>query len=211
MSTISLEYVNKIVEEVSLIISSSFNKEFIHHSQNTVQWAGTLCANVELPTVTSLTPKDNSILIASLTHEIERGVGSSLHPHDFQGYSLYKQASHIRSSEIMQDLMTKLNAPKDFINEVVNIVKNSATLSDTSEKVSIVREADALSFFSLSLPFFFVHRLSDKVLQDICAWEFKKLSAKSKKHLARLKFNDLRLKYYVNSMFNEQQAATASA
>jgi hypothetical protein len=205
MANILSECTNKIIEEASTIIPSSFNKEFIHHSQNTVQWAGTLCANVETPTVNSLTPKDGAILVASLTHEIERGVGNSLHPHDFQGYSLYKQASHIRSAEIMQELMMKLNTPKEFISEVTTIIRNSATLSDTNEKVSIVREADALSFFSLSLPFFFVHRLSDKVLQDICAWEFKKLSARSKKHLARLKFSDLRLKYYVNSMFNEQQ------
>jgi hypothetical protein len=208
MTNIFPDYINRIIEEASIIISSSFNKEFIHHSQNTVQWAGTLCANVETPTVCSLTPKDGAILVASFTHEIERGVGNSLHPHDFQGYSLYKQASHIRSAEIMQELMTRLNTPKEFITEVTTIIKNSITLSDMNEKVSIVREADALSFFSLSLPFFFVHRLSDKVLQDICAWEFKKLSNKSKKHLARLKFNDLRLKYYVNSMFNEQQTVT---
>ncbi len=196
-----------ILEEVSTIISSSQNKEFIQHAQNTVQWAGVLSSNSEIPTVGSLSPKDGSILIAAFTHEIERAIGDSLHPHDFQGYSLYKQASHIRSAEIMTEIMTRLNMPKEHVNEIATIIKNSATLGDTSEKASIVREADALSFFSLSLPFFFVHRLSDKVLQDICAWEFKKLSPRSKKQLMRLKFNDLRLKYYVNSMFNEQVAA----
>ena len=196
-----------ILEEVSAVIASSQNKEFIQHSQNTVQWAGVLSANVETPTVGSLSPKDGSILIAAFTHEIERAIGDSLHPHDFQGYSLYKQASHIRSAEIMHEIMTRLNMTKEHVIEITTIIKNSATLGDTSEKVSIVREADALSFFSLSLPFFFVHRLSDKVLQDICAWEFKKLTPRSKKQLMRLKFNDLRLKYYVNSMFNEQVAA----
>ena len=156
MAHILLEHINKTIEEASIIIASSLNKEFIHHSQNSVQWAGALCANVETPTVSCLTPKDGAILVAALTHEIERGVGNSLHPHDFQGYSLYKQASHIRSAEIMQELMTRSNSPKEFIAEVTTIIRNSATLSDASEKVSIVREADALSFFSLSLPFFFI-------------------------------------------------------
>lgn len=197
----------KILDEVTAIISSSSNKEFIQHAQNTVQWAGVLSANVDIPTVGSLSPKDGSVLIASFTHEIERAIGNSLHPHDFQGYSLYKQASHIRSAEIMQEIMSRLNTPKELIAEITTIIKNSATLSDNNDKVALVREADALSFFSLSLPFFFIHRLSDKVLQDICAWEFKKLSQRSRKQLARLKFNDLRLKYYVNSMFNEQVAA----
>jgi hypothetical protein len=202
MAVLSQHYY-EILSYVTPIIASSHNKEFIQHAQNTVQWAGVFSSNVENPTVESLSPKDGSILIAAFTHEIERAIGNNLHPHDFQTYGLYKQASHIRSSEIMGEIMQKLNTPTEVINEIVKIIKNSATISDCSEKTLIVREADALSFFSLSLPFFFVQRLSDKVLQDICAWEFRKLTPRAKKHLARLKFTDLRLKYYVNAMFSE--------
>jgi hypothetical protein len=197
------QYYYQILNYITQIISASCNREFIQHSQNTVQWAGVLLAGIEMPTVCSLSPKDGAILVSSFTHEIERAMSNNLHPHDFQSYSLYKQASHIRSSEIMADIMIKLKIPNEIANEIIAITKNSASLAECNEKTLIVREADALSFFSLSLPFFFVHRLSDKVLQDICAWEFKKLTPRARKHLSRLKFTDLRLKYYVNAMFSE--------
>ena len=197
------QYYYDILNYVTPIITSSHNREFIQHAQNTVQWAGVFSANVDCPTVDSISPKDGSVLIAAFTHEIERGIGNNLHPHDFQTYSLYKQASHIRSSEIMAEIMKKLKTPSDVSIEIIKLIKNSANINDCDEKTLIVREADAMSFFSLSLPFFFVQRLSDKVLQDICAWEFKKLTPRAKKHLARIKFTDLRLKYYVNAMFSE--------
>ena len=198
-----LQHHYDILNCVTPMIASSHNREFIQHSQNTVQWAGVRSANVEVPTVDSLSPKNGNILIAAFTHEIERGAGSSLQPHDFQSYSLYKQASHTRSSEIMQEIMNKLKTPVEISSEIVKIIKCSANVNECDEKTLIIREADALSFFAMSLPFFFVHKLSDKVLQDICIWEFKKLTPKAKKYLSRFKFTDLRLKYYVNAMFSE--------
>jgi hypothetical protein len=202
-TNISKHYYN-ILEEVTPIISASCNREFTQHAQNTVQWAGVLMSGVEFPTVSSLSPSDGAVLVASFVHEIERGMPNHLHPHDFQSYSLYKQASHIRSSEIMAEIMSQIGTPDEISQEIVSIIKNAANINhDCDEKTLIVREADALSFFSLSLPFFFVQRLSDKVLQDVCAWEFRKLSSRARKHLARLKFMDLRLKYYVNAMFSE--------
>lgn len=192
-----------ILNYVTPMIASSHNREFIQHSQNTVQWAGVRSSNVDIPTVDSLSPKNGNILIAAFTHEIERGAGSNLQPHDFQSYSLYKQASHTRSSEIMHDIMTKLKTPIEISSEITKMIKNSANVNECDEKTLIIREADVLSFFALSLPFFFVQRLSDKVLQELCIWEFKKLTPKAKKYLARFKFTDLRLKYYVNAMFSE--------
>lgn len=192
-----------VIKYVTPIIACSHNRELIHHLQTAVQWSGVRSANIEIPTVESLSPKNGDILLAALTHEIERAVGSQLQPHDFQSYSLYKQASHTRSSEIMGEIMKKLKTPVEISSEVTRIIRGAVNLSDTDPKTVIVKDADALSFFSLSLPFFFVQRLSDKVLQDICAWEFSKLTPMAKKYLSRFKFSDLRLKYYVSAMFSE--------
>lgn len=192
-----------LLGETSFIIANSENQELTYHAQNTVQWAGILTSREETITVSAMKPEDQNLQVAAFTHEIERAMNNSLHPHDFQSYSLYKQASLIRSSEIMTEIMIKLKTPAEISNEIIKIMRLAASDDNSDERAVTLREADILSFFSLSLPRFFVYKISDKLLQEICMCEFKRLTPRSYKYLTKFNFSDVRLKYYINIMFKE--------
>jgi hypothetical protein len=190
-----------ILNYVTPLIASSSNREFIQHAQNTMQWAGIIASAAEFATVASM-PKDGNLLVAAFTHEIERTIPPALHPKDFASYALYKQQSHLRSAELMADIMQKLNTPQDIANSIITMIRDAQSTDDCDANTLILREADVLSYFAFSLPQFFVMRLSDEGLKEICVWEIQKLTVRGRKYLAKLKFNDLRLKYCVNELLS---------
>lgn len=193
----------RLLGECSYIISCSENQELIYHSQNTVQWAGILSNQDDKISVSSIKPKNRNLEIAAFTHEIERAVSGSLHPHNFQSYALYKQASTIRSSEIMEKIMNKLQIPSVISSEILKIIRLAAVDDKSFTEAILLKEADILSFFSVSLPNFFIHKISDKLLQEICIYELKRLGSKAQKFLAKINVSDIRVKYYINSIFKE--------
>lgn len=190
-----------ILNYVTPLITNSSNRELTQHTQNTVQWAGIIASESEFATVASI-PKNGNLLVAAFTHEIERVIHPALQPKDFASYAFYKQQSHLRSAELMADIMQKLNTPQELANSIIAMIRDAQSTDDCDANTLIIREADVLSYFSLSLPQFLVMRLSDEDLKEICTWELQKLTARGKRYLAKLKFNDLRLKYCVNEFLS---------
>ena len=208
-------YYAKLLGEIATVISDSENQELIYHSLNTVQWSGILLSsdvriddynnglsNLKL-TVNSLKPSDQNLEVAAFAHEIERAVKNSLQPQDFQSYYLYKQASLIKSSEILADLGKKTGTSNEIIKKAVRIIEEAASEEDGDILSTTLKDADILSFFSLSLPRFFINKISDKLLQEICMYEFKRLSPNAHKFLSKFNFSDVRLKYYINILWKE--------
>lgn len=203
------ESYSKFFSEIVRCVSESSEKELTQHLLNTLQWAAVLEHGVDIPTVRSLMPITPEIKIAAMGHEFERTTGNCLRPHDFQSFDLYKQASHIRSAELVAELGRKLDIPQEIVGEVTRLIRNSV-FSDHEERASILREADALSAFSLSLPFFVAPLLaSEKIMHDICSWEFNRLGARGRKHLMRFntRFVDPRLQRYVGDALRLAEAA----
>jgi hypothetical protein len=185
------------------VIASSENQELIYHSQATVHWAGILSKNSENINVSSIKPDDRKLEIAAFTHEIERAFSDRLDPYNFQSFYLYKYASIIRSSEILEKIMRNHEVDHQTINEIINIIVESTNDMSLNQKAIILREADVLSFFKVSLPNFFMQKISDKLLHEICMHEFKKLTERGRRYLSQIiSFSDSRIKFYLDPILN---------
>jgi hypothetical protein len=195
----------KILSKCCWIISSSENQELIYHSQNTVHWAGILSKETDQITVSSIKPEDRKLEIAAFAHEIERAFPNKLEPQNFQSFYLYKQASTIRSAEILEKIMIDCNLDYETTKEIVEIIILSSSKQNSNENSVILRDADILSFFKISLPNFFMQKISDKFLQEICFNEFKRLSENGKKYFLQMNLIDKRIKFYVDSILNKEE------
>jgi hypothetical protein len=190
----------KILSTCCRIIASSENQELIYHSQGVVHMAGILSKDSDKITVSSIKPDDRRLEIAAFAHEIERAMPNSLDPYNFQSFELYKHASTIRSSEILEKLMQNHGLDSEIIRQIVEIVFESSSSKSSNSNAVIVREADVLSFFKISLPNFFMKKISDRILQEICLNEFKKLTERGKKYLTKINCSDAQIKYYLESL-----------
>lgn len=167
----------KIKAEVSEIIGRSNEKFDSQHSINTVKWIKRLEKN-----------PSKELLIAALAHDIERGVTPTVHKRPNETYDDYKMRHAKRSSEIIANLMLKLNFTHNSIEKVRKLVKNHEVGGD--KETNILMDADSVAFFdSLNSNFnWYLKKKGPESTKDKIVFMYQRTSSRARKLIKTLNF-----------------------
>ena len=153
---------DQITGRIDEIISQSPFPEDIFHSINTLEWVHKLAPDA-----------DSALQIAALGHDIERGFPDrSVHASNSQSYDEYKQAHALNCALLMVGILEEFGVDQDTIDDVTRLVAHHESGGDAREEA--LKNADALSFFHVSLPLF-NDRRGPEITKKRCVWGFKKL------------------------------------
>lgn len=168
---------DRLKREIRQILAGSSVPEDPLHAENTVEW------------VKRIYPKaDEGLLLAALAHDIERAIAEKkVKRSDFSNYDKFKEAHATNSARIVQEIMTLHGINNEFSNDVQQLVRLHE--KGGNFRADILRDADALSFFEINLPFYFEREGYDNTLKR-CLWGYKRISPKNRELLKMIEFRD---------------------
>ncbi|MFC1552634.1 DUF4202 family protein [Candidatus Latescibacterota bacterium] len=176
--------IEKVKDKIDEILLQSSYSEDVFHSPNTLEW------------LLKLDPEaDTALRIAALGHDIERGLEDRMiQSGNFETYDEFKQAHALNCAEILVEIMEDFGVKQSIIDDVAHLVANHE--SGGNEREELLKDADTLSFFHVSLPLYY-DRKGPVMTKKRCVWGFKKLSDHLKKDVLEIDFPDDELKQLV--------------
>lgn len=170
----------KIESEIEKIISKSQVPEDPIHSKNTREW------------ILKLKPEaDMALQIAALGHDIERSIAErKIKREDYIEFNGFKKAHSQSSARILREILFIYNINQTIIDKVTNLV----TLHEFggNQEADILKEADSISFFDVSLPFYF-QRNSEKETVFRVLWGYERLSRSAKSIIKNFSYDNAKL------------------
>jgi len=170
----------KIESEIEKIISKSQIPEDPIHSKNTREW------------ILKLKPEaDISLQIAALGHDIERSIDErKIRREDYTDYNDFKKEHSKNSARILQKILFISHIKQTIIDEVTDLV----ILHEFggNPEADILKNADSISFFDVSLPFYF-QRNSEKETVFRILWGYKRLSKYSRSIVRKFRYDNPKL------------------
>ena len=181
MGTDAIENVKKRIDE---IVSMSPYSEDIFHSINTLEWVLKLYHNADI-----------ALQIAALGHDIERGLEDRrVKASYYNTFDEFKQAHALNCAEILVEIMEECGVEQKIIDDVAHLVANHEVGGD--EREELLKNADVLSFFHVSLPLYFDRKGPDTTRKR-CVWGYKKLPEDLRKVVNEIEYLDEELKELV--------------
>ena len=167
--------IEKVKKEINKIVMESPFPEEPFHSINTLEW------------ILKLKPDaDTALQIAAIGHDIERAYDDKrLSAANFETYDEYKQAHALNSAEILAKLMEECGVEQKVVDDVAHLVAHHETGGD--EREELLKNADAISFFHVSLPLYFDRKGSSNTRRR-CVWGYRKLPEEFRKIVSWKKF-----------------------
>lgn len=169
--------IDKVKREIDSIIALSPYSEDMFHSINTVEW------------VLKLRPgADSALEIAALGHDIERGVEDRrIHASCYETFDEYKQAHALNCAEILAELMENYGVDQALVDDVARLVAHHEV--GGNEREELLKNADVLSFFQVSLPLYYDRRGAE-ITKKRCVWGYKKLPQDLRKIVREIEYLD---------------------
>ena len=154
MVTYSPNY-KKLILEIEKIFSKAEFELETAHSLDTFKWVKKIDKNAS-----------ESLQIAALSHDIDRGIKPKTTRSEGETYDSYKKRHAKRSSQLISKLMAKYGYSKDLIDTTSRLVENHEVGGDVENDV--LMDADSISFFSCNLDWYFrykgLNRTKDKII-----------------------------------------------
>lgn len=172
-----------------LLIRSSFPEEPFH-SENTLEW------------VLRLKPDaDPALRLAALGHDIERyDEKVRVQSDGYSDYERFKEAHAINSAEVLSGFMEEMGFDPDFIADVARLVAHHESGGD--EREEILKNADTLSFFQVSLPLYFDRHGAETTRRRL-VWGFRKLTPELRRTVLDMDYPDPRLRKMIRESLGE--------
>lgn len=166
-------------KEFEKLISRSKIPEDPLHSKNTRDWVLKLRPNAS-----------QSLQIAALAHDIERAIpGRKVSRNKYSDYNTFKKAHAFNSARIALKILDKHGLNSELKNRIKYLIEHHEAGSTVDESVrpglpdrelSVLKDADSLSFFQVNLPLYF-QRNSEKETFFRMKWGYERLSERAKK------------------------------
>ena len=170
-----------VATRIDHIISQSPFPEDVFHSINTLEWVLRLAPDA-----------DSALQVAALGPDIERGFPDRrIHASNFKTYDEYKQAHALNCARIFSEILTECGVEQAFIDDAARLVASHETGGDPRQEM--LKNADILSFFHVSLPLFNDRRGAD-ITRKRCVWGFKKLPPELQDIVREMEYPDDDLK-----------------
>lgn len=169
----------KIEREIENVIRKSEIPEDYPHAKNVREW------------VLRLEPDaDIALQIAALAHDIERSASNRKTLKDnFKDYDDFKKAHSLNSVKMTLEILNKFHLNKVMKDKVKYLIENHEFGSEDDSELSVLRNADSLSFFEVNLPFYFQRNGKDDTFFRM-KWGYKRLSEKAKNFIRKFKYED---------------------
>lgn len=175
---------NRINSKIDSVIGASPYPEDAFHAINTLEWVLKLAPDADI-----------ALQIAALGHDIERGMEDRcIHAAHYDTFDEYKQAHALNCAEILVEIMEKLGSEQKITDDVARLVAHHET--GGNEREEILKNADVISFFNVSLPLYYDRRGAE-ITRKRCVWGFKKLPDNLKHHITDIDFIDEELRMLV--------------
>jgi hypothetical protein len=180
-----------IKREIERILPNSPLDFELKHSELVLKW------------VLNLKPDaDEALKIAALSHDIDRAITRITEKDlkDFSKIDEFKREHSIRSAKFICDIMKKHDYSQDMIKKVKHLVENHEFGGD--EESDILMDADSLAYFDYNIPSYLKRNGKERTKEKI-KFMYKRLSAKAKKVLNKIKFKDQEIAELVKESISE--------
>ncbi len=163
--------IKRVKETIEAVVAESRVPEDPVHSKNTLAWLLRLKPDA-----------DESLQIAALGHDIERAIERrKVRRADFDDYDEFKAAHARNSALVLKEIMEECGLPAVITGDVCRLVCRHEVGGD--ERSDLLKDADAISYFDVNLPFYFEREGYAETLRRTI-WGYRRLSA-GVRHLAR--------------------------
>ena len=167
-----------IEQEIEHVLSHSPVPEDRLHAKNVKDW------------ILRLKPDaDWSLQIAALAHDIERALpGEKVLRKDYGDYDAFKQAHAHNSARIISDILRKYPFMKESKRRVTYLVEHHELGDDTTDPdLSVLKDADGLSFFETNLPHYYSREGEEETLFRM-RWGYQRLSEQARETVRRCRY-----------------------
>ncbi len=175
----------------SLLLNSPFGTVELEHSKRVLAW------------VLSLKPDaDEALKIAALSHDIDRAI-TKITEKDLKDYSKideFKKEHSVRSAKFICDILKEHDYSQEIIDKVEHLVKSHEFGGD--EESNILMDADSLAYFDYNISPYLKRNGGDRTKEKI-KFMYKRLSAKAKKLVNQIKFNNREIAQLVKEAISE--------
>ena len=182
MDATSFDAVKKRID--AIVIQSEYTEEPFH-SLNTHEW------------LLRLDPEaDRGLQIAALGHDIERSLPErKVLARNYDSFDFFMLAHAENSAQILSEIMTECGLPEGEVDDIAFLVANHETGS--GDRIDLLINADVLSFFHVSLPFYYDRRGAETTKRRL-VWNYKRLSPGLRYHVSEIDFVDEELRALVD-------------
>ncbi len=164
------------------IISHSSIPEDYLHAKNVREW------------VLRLKPDANwALQIAALAHDVERAFDQrKVKRAEYKDYSAFKKAHASNSAKIITEILEKYPLNGSLKNKIIYLVEQHESGNDKDRELSVLNDADGISFFQINLPFYFKRNTEEETLFRM-RWGYKRLSRPARNIVKKFKYEDEKL------------------
>ncbi len=166
------EFEYRIKNEILQILSHSAVPEDYEHALNVLKWVNRLKPDADFP-----------LRIASIGHDIERALPEQkVQRMNFPSYDDFKRAHAENSAKIVNEILSRYPIAQDVIERVHYLIANHEFGKEGDLDLTILKDADSLSFFEINLPYYF-HREGEKETYFRMQWGYDRMSGRAKRFL----------------------------
>ena len=178
----------KLKSEIEKIFSKAKFKLETAHSLDTLKWVKKIKKDA-----------NESLQIAALAHDIDRGFKPKIERMEGETYGNYKKRHAKRSSQLISKLMAKYDYSKDLIDTTSRLVENHEVGGDI--ETDILMDADSISFFSCNLEWYFKYKGLDRT-KDKIIFMYKRATPRAKQIIKTIKIKNIELQEMCRGIFN---------
>jgi len=164
-------------QRIRAIIAGSKVPEDPRHAENTLEW------------LLRLDPEaDQALQIAALAHDIERAAeDQKVHRADFDDYDSFKAAHASNAANILREILKKCGVSQATADETCRLVALHEVGGDS--RSDLLKDADIISYFEVNMPLYY-QREGWKETKFRCIWGYRRLSARMKKVVNSITYED---------------------
>jgi len=166
------EFEQRIKDEILQILSRSAVPEDYQHALNVLKWVNHLKPDADFP-----------LRIASIGHDIERALPEQkVQRTNFPSYNDFKRAHAENSAKIVHEILSMYPLAQEVSERVHYLIVNHEFGKEGDLDLTILKDADSLSFFEINLPFYF-HREGEQETYIRMQWGYNRMSGRAKQFL----------------------------
>jgi len=166
------EFEHGIKDDILQILSHSSVPEDYEHALNVLKWVNRLKPDADFP-----------LRIASIGHDIERALPEQkVQRINFPSYDDFKRAHAENSAMIVNEILSRYPIAQEVIERVYYLIANHEFGKEGDLDLTILKDADSLSFFEINLPYYF-HREGETETYFRMQWGYDRMSGRAKAFL----------------------------
>jgi len=166
------EVEHRIKNEILQVLSHSGVPEDYEHALHVLKWVNRLKPDA-----------DFSLRIASIGHDIERALPEQkVERMNFSAYDDFKRAHAENSAKIVNEILSRYPIAQAVIERVHYLIANHEFGKEGDLDLTILKDADSLSFFEINLPYYF-HREGETETYFRMQWGYARMSESAKRFL----------------------------